>query len=246
MPALDASRWRVRGPASEARGDASVVRRGGAFRGARGARLVGAVDVGGAKNSALKLMAAALLAEGDHDDHERARTSSTSRSWPSCCAASAARSTVDAPTGAVSDRRPRGARARGRLRPGAPAAGLDQRARAAGRPLPAARSSPLPGGDAIGSRPLDMHMAGLRKLGATDRDRARPWSSPRRRDGLHGAQIWLDFPSVGATENLLMAAVLAEGTTVIDNAAREPEIVDLCPMLQRDGREDRRRRAARR
>src|SRR5581483_2467711 len=48
---------------------------------------------------------------------------------------------------------------------------------------------------------------------------------------LHGAQIWLDFPSVGATENITMAAVLAKGTTVIDNAAREPEIVDLCDML---------------
>ncbi len=53
--------------------------------------------------------------------------------------------------------------------------------------------------------------------------------------GLHGAQIWLDFPSVGATENLLMAAVLAEGTTVIDNAAREPEIVDICRMLDAMG-----------
>jgi UDP-N-acetylglucosamine 1-carboxyvinyltransferase len=54
-------------------------------------------------------------------------------------------------------------------------------------------------------------------------------------EGLHGAQIWLDFPSVGATENILMAAVLAEGTTVLDNAAREPEIVDLCVMLQQMG-----------
>ena len=52
---------------------------------------------------------------------------------------------------------------------------------------------------------------------------------------LRGAQIWLDFPSVGATENILMAAVLAEGTTMIDNAAREPEIVDLCTMLQQMG-----------
>jgi UDP-N-acetylglucosamine 1-carboxyvinyltransferase len=54
-------------------------------------------------------------------------------------------------------------------------------------------------------------------------------------EGLHGAQIWLDFPSVGATENILMAAVLAEGITVIDNAAREPEIVDLCLMLKQMG-----------
>ena len=66
-------------------------------------------------------------------------------------------------------------------------------------------------------------------------------SSPRRPDGLRGAKIWLDFPSVGATENLLMAAVLAKGVTEIDNAAREPEIVDICRDAHRDGRADRRR-----
>ena len=60
--------------------------------------------------------------------------------------------------------------------------------------------------------------------------------------GLSGAQIWLDFPSVGATENILMAAALAKGRTVIDNAAREPEIVDLCQMLLAMGGRDRRRR----
>jgi UDP-N-acetylglucosamine 1-carboxyvinyltransferase len=57
----------------------------------------------------------------------------------------------------------------------------------------------------------------------------------RAPEGLHGGTIWLDFPSVGATENLLMAAVLANGTTVLDNAAREPEIVDLCVMLEQMG-----------
>ena len=78
----------------------------------------------------------------------------------------------------------------------------------------------LPGGDAIGSRGLDMHIAGLQKLGATvDSEHGFLLA---RAGGLHGATIWLDFPSVGATENLLMAAVLAKGTTVIDNAAREP------------------------
>jgi UDP-N-acetylglucosamine 1-carboxyvinyltransferase len=92
---------------------------------------------------------------------------------------------------------------------------------------------PLPGGDAIGSRPLDMHQAGLRKLGATTEiEHGRVVAEAA---DLHGAQIWLDFPSVGATENILMAAVLADGTTVIDNAAREPEIVDLCTMLQQMG-----------
>ncbi len=60
-------------------------------------------------------------------------------------------------------------------------------------------------------------------------------SSPRRRTGCTAPTIWLDFPSVGATENLLMAAVLAEGVTEIDNAAREPEIVDICAMLTEMG-----------
>jgi UDP-N-acetylglucosamine 1-carboxyvinyltransferase len=86
-----------------------------------------------------------------------------------------------------------------------------------------------PGGDAIGSRGLDMHVAGLRRMGAdiTSEHGFVIASSER----LHGATIWLDFPSVGATENLLMAAVLAKGVTEIDNAAREPEIVDICGML---------------
>ncbi|MGY1730879.1 UDP-N-acetylglucosamine 1-carboxyvinyltransferase [Geodermatophilus sp. SYSU D01045] len=87
----------------------------------------------------------------------------------------------------------------------------------------------LPGGDAIGSRGLDMHISGLERLGASIHSEHGflVASAPR----LVGTSIWLDFPSVGATENLLMAAVLAEGTTVIDNAAREPEIVDICSML---------------
>ena len=89
----------------------------------------------------------------------------------------------------------------------------------------------LPGGDAIGSRGLDMHMAGLRELGAVDPRRARPGGrrGAGRADRL-ARSGWTSRRS-GATENLLMAAVLAEGTSVLDNAAREPEIVDLCQML---------------
>ena len=88
----------------------------------------------------------------------------------------------------------------------------------------------LPGGDAIGSRGLDMHLGGLERMGAkvTSEHGYVLASAPER---LRGATIWLDFPSVGATETLLMAAVTADGTTVIDNAAREPEIVDICRML---------------
>ena len=87
----------------------------------------------------------------------------------------------------------------------------------------------LPGGDAIGSRGLDMHISGLERLGA--RIESEHGFLVATAPQLVGTSIWLDFPSVGATENLVMAAVLAEGTTVVDNAAREPEIVDLCAML---------------
>src|SRR3954467_6178569 len=86
-----------------------------------------------------------------------------------------------------------------------------------------------PGGDAIGSRGLDMHVSGLQRMGA-DISNEHGFVIANA-EHLHGATIWLDFPSVGATENLLMAAVLADGHTEIDNAAREPEIVDICQML---------------
>ncbi len=91
----------------------------------------------------------------------------------------------------------------------------------------------LPGGDAIGSRPLDMHQSGLRALGA--RMEIEHGSVVGEATELRGAEISLDFPSVGATENILMAAVLAKGITVIDNAAREPEISDLALMLGQMG-----------
>ena len=88
----------------------------------------------------------------------------------------------------------------------------------------------LPGGDNIGSRGLDMHMTGLEELGATVRIE-HGYVVAEVPGNLKGANLWLDFPSVGATENLLMAAVLAPDRTVIDNVAREPEIIDLCQML---------------
>jgi UDP-N-acetylglucosamine 1-carboxyvinyltransferase len=89
---------------------------------------------------------------------------------------------------------------------------------------------PLPGGDAIGLRGIDFHLAGLRAMGAavTLEDGIIHAVAPH---GLHGAEIRLPQPSVGATENLLIAAVLASGTTTIANAAREPEIVDLAACL---------------
>lgn len=199
------------------------------FRVHGGARLTGEVQVVGAKNSVLKLMAAALLAEG----------TTTITNCPEIldvplmadvlrglgCEVDVTGDTVrittppepkhEADYASVS-------RLRASVCVLGPLVGRCKRARVA-----------LPGGDAIGSRPLDMHQNGLRRLGA--RSEIEHGCVVAEAVDLHGAQVWLDFPSVGATENILMAAVLAEGTTVIDNAAREPEIVDLCRMLQEMG-----------
>lgn len=91
----------------------------------------------------------------------------------------------------------------------------------------------FPGGCAIGTRPIDLHLKGLSAMGA--RFALQEGCVEARTDGLHGAVIYLDVPSVGATENLLMAATLAKGVTVIDNAAKEPEIADLARLLRRMG-----------
>ena len=91
-------------------------------------------------------------------------------------------------------------------------------------------SLPMPGGDAIGLRGVDFHLAGLRAMGATVELESGQIHATAPA-GLHGAEIVLPLPSVGATENLLLAAVLASGTTVIRNAAREPEIADLATCL---------------
>jgi UDP-N-acetylglucosamine 1-carboxyvinyltransferase len=91
----------------------------------------------------------------------------------------------------------------------------------------------MPGGDDFGSRPINMHLAGLEALGATFE--LRHGIIHGRADRLDGAEVVLEYPSVGATENLLMAGVLAEGRTVVRNAAREPEIADLAAFLNRMG-----------
>lgn len=88
----------------------------------------------------------------------------------------------------------------------------------------------LPGGDAIGSRGLDFHIKGLESLGAKAHIE-HGYVMAEAPDGLTGAQVELDFPSVGATENIMTAAVLAKGVTTIDNAAREPDVVDLGEFL---------------
>jgi UDP-N-acetylglucosamine 1-carboxyvinyltransferase len=203
--------------------------------------LAGTVHVGGAKNSALKLMAAALLAPGTtvlHNVPAILDVEVMGRLLEQLgCRVEISHPEVDPTQGSTS----------GTARIEVPEElgweapyELVRRLRASIAvlgPLVARcrrASVALPGGDAIGSRGLDMHMAGLRELGASVRvEHGQVVAEVPER--LVGAQMWLDFPSVGATENLLMAAVLADGTSVIDNAAREPEIVDLCTLLTEMG-----------
>ncbi|MFA5577061.1 MAG: UDP-N-acetylglucosamine 1-carboxyvinyltransferase [Tissierellaceae bacterium] len=91
----------------------------------------------------------------------------------------------------------------------------------------------LPGGCAIGTRPIDLHLKGFKALGAiVDTDHGNIGASAEE---LIGSKIYLDFPSVGATENIIMAATMAKGETIIDNAAMEPEIVDLANFLNKLG-----------
>lgn len=194
-----------------------------------GARLEGTVVVDGAKNSVLKLMAAALLAEG----------TTTLTNCPQildvplmCKVLEGLGCEVEIDGSVVSITVPKH-----------PQSNADFDAVRQFRasvcvlgPLTARcghAKVALPGGDAIGSRPLDMHQSGLEKMGA--RTRIEHGAVVAEADGLHGASIKLDFPSVGATENILTAAVLADGETVLHNAAREPEIVDLCTMLKEMG-----------
>lgn len=190
-----------------------------------GARCAGTVRVAGAKNSALKLMAAALLAPGRTVLHDVPHIQDcltmgevldrlgAGVAWHrgSVTIDATELTSVEAPYDLVR-----------RMR--ASTAVLGSLLARAGRARVA-----MPGGDEIGSRPIDLHVQGLRKMGAeiSSEHGFLVASTP----GLHGAAITLDYPSVGATENLMMAAVLARGTTAIDNAAREPEIADIATFL---------------
>ncbi len=195
-----------------------------------GRPLEGEVTVSGAKNAALKQMAASLLARG--------RT--VLRNVPEIADVAVMAEVLEAIGATVT--RPEPAvllidvpdeivpeapydlvtRMRASINVLGPLLGRCGRARVA-----------LPGGDNIGRRKLDMHFRGLEAMGASfvRRHGFIEATTP----GLIGARTVLDFPSVGATENILTAAVLAEGTTIIENAAREPEIVDLAEFLIRMG-----------
>lgn len=91
----------------------------------------------------------------------------------------------------------------------------------------------MPGGCAIGTRPIDLHLKGFKELGA--KIEMNHGFVEAKSDKLIGSKIYLDFPSVGATENIIMAATLAQGTTILENAAQEPEIVDLANFLNKMG-----------
>ena len=194
-----------------------------------GARLEGTVKVDGAKNSVLKLMAASLLAEG----------TTTLTNCPEILDVPLMKKVLE---GLGCEVVIEGAEVR-ITTPAQPQSNADfdavRQFRASVCVLGPLTSRcghakvALPGGDAIGSRPLDMHQTGLEKLGATTR--IEHGAVVAEATHLRGANIRLDFPSVGATENILTAAVLAEGETVLHNAAREPEIVDLCTMLKSMG-----------
>lgn len=198
------------------------------FRVVGGTALRGEVAVWGAKNSALKLMAVALLAVG------RTRLTNVPAILDVTIMAELLRRlgcTVDydAPSGVVEIDVPEkiGHRADYDL-----VRALRASTAVLG-PLVARTGSAdvaVPGGDAIGSRGLDLHAAGLEALGARVHV-THGFLVAEAPDGLDGAEIRLDFPSVGATENVLTAAVLARGTTRLENAAREPEIVDIAAML---------------
>lgn len=194
-----------------------------------GARLEGTVKVDGAKNSVLKLMAASLLAEG----------TTTLTNCPEILDVPLMKKVLE---GLGCEVAIEGSEVR-ITTPAQPQSNADfdavRQFRASVCVLGPLTSRcghakvALPGGDAIGSRPLDMHQTGLEKLGATTR--IEHGAVVAEATHLRGANIRLDFPSVGATENILTAAVLAEGETVLHNAAREPEIVDLCTMLKSMG-----------
>jgi UDP-N-acetylglucosamine 1-carboxyvinyltransferase len=198
------------------------------FRIAGEARLEGAVQVAGAKNSVLKLMAAALLAEG----------TTTLRQVPGILDVTfmaqlldtlGCHVTVDAEARLATIAVPEEVRYQcdyelvRKLRASISVLG----------PLLARCGKAevaLPGGDNIGSRGLNMHVAGLESMGAKVHIE-HGFVIAEAPQGLHGAEVWLDFPSVGATETIMMAAVMARGTTIIENAAREPEIQDIATML---------------
>ena len=190
----------------------------------------GTVVVGGAKNSVLKLMAACLLAEGEHVLHNVPRIADVETMSDLLRSMGVDVRRTAEHTLAI--------RVPSTLNPEAPYE-LVERMRASIVVLGAllgrfgeARVS-LPGGDDFGSRPINMHVEGLKALGA-EISFSHGYVEARA-DRLVGGRVTLEFPSHTTTDNLMLAAVLAKGTTIIDNAAREPEVADLAAFLNRMG-----------
>lgn len=190
--------------------------------------LSGTVVIGGAKNSVLKLMAATTMASGTH----------TIYNVPDIFDVGVMCSLLES-MGATTSRRPGVVEiVIDEITPVAPFELVEQmRASTAVLGPLLGRFGfvelGLPGGDDFGHRPIDMHLTGLETLGATFETSA--GGVIGRADRLTGGAVQLGFPSVGATENIMMAAVLASGITTIENAAREPEIADLASMLNKMG-----------
>ncbi|HEX9766674.1 MAG TPA: UDP-N-acetylglucosamine 1-carboxyvinyltransferase [Nitriliruptorales bacterium] len=202
-----------------ARSDDVLVVRGGAS-------LHGRLRVHGAKNSALKLMAASLLAAPGETVLHNVPQIADVPAMGEILRGLGADVTIDGETVRITfaddphDQPPREhmVKLRASITVLGPLVGRLGHATVA-----------RPGGDRIGQRSIDFHLRGLEAIGATVIDHGDAVEVVA--DELHGGQITLDFPSVTATENLVMAAVLAAGPTTIDGAAREPEVVDLCRML---------------
>lgn len=198
--------------------DHIVVRRLGPLR--------GTVDVPGAKNSVLKLMASTILADGVYE----------LANVPAIVDVTIMAELLEAI--GVTTTSPGPGRLtmtnRGELTPVAPYE-LVERIRASVNVLGPLLTRcghvrlSMPGGDDFGARPIDMHIAGLEAMGAEFTFSHGELEARAAR--LRGAAVVFEFPSVGATENLVTAAVMADGVTVVENAAREPEVVDLCEFL---------------
>ena len=192
----------------------------------RVSELHGTVDVPGAKNAVLKLMAATILADGTYELFNVPAIVDVTI-MGDLLAAIGITTEVPGPGRLRMTNR-------GDLTPVAPYE-LVERIRASINVLGPLLTRcgqvrlSMPGGDDFGARPIDMHVAGLEAMGAEFKFSHGELEATA--DRLHGADVTFGFPSVGATENIVTAAVYADGVTTIDNAAHEPEVVDLCEML---------------
>jgi UDP-N-acetylglucosamine 1-carboxyvinyltransferase len=188
--------------------------------------LKGTIRVPGAKNAVLKLMAASLLADGEYELTNVPAIDDVSIMGELLAALGVRTHSPEPGTLILYND--------GQLVPVAPYE-LVERIRASVNVLGPLLTRcgevhlSMPGGDDFGARPIDMHIAGLEAMGASFKFAHGELHATA--DRLHGADIAFSFPSVGATENIVTAAVFADGTTTIDNAAREPEVVDMCELL---------------